>query len=294
MRKLKVDVRLAVRKIEITAKGLITSAMVGGYKSVFKGRGLEFDGYREYAPDDDAGLIDWKASKRANKTLVKTFVEERNLEVFFLIDVSSSMIFGSVEKLKIEYAAELIASLGYAILNAGDSLGFAFFSDKIIKKVPISRGKGQFYVLEKNLVDASAFGGGYNLTKALGFLPNFVKRFSPVIIVSDFIGLSKGWEKALSAVSKRYDIIAIMVRDPRDRFLIDVGEINVEDPFSDKQMIAVTGKIKDDYREYVALEERRIRRDFITNNCDFVSLSTDRPWLEPITELFRRRAKKFK
>src|SRR3989344_2496505 len=126
MRKLRVKLAPAIRQLEVVTRGMVSTRLIGQYKSVFKGKGLEF------------------ASRRANQLLVKQFVEERNLEVFFLIDTSASMVFGSTEKLKNEYVAELVASLAYVILESGDSVGFALFNEKIIAKFPPANGKNQF------------------------------------------------------------------------------------------------------------------------------------------------------
>ena len=122
-REIKLDIPSTLKKLRVVTEELVTGGAITGYKSIFKGRGLEFDGYRSYNDNDDAGYIDWKASKRANKLLVKEFVEERTLKVFFLIDVSHTMVFGSSQKLKNVYAAEIAVSLAQIILNAGDEIG---------------------------------------------------------------------------------------------------------------------------------------------------------------------------
>jgi len=131
-KELKLDLSEGIKRLKILTTQIVNTKFVGGYKSVFKGRGLEFKDYRPYTPDDDASTIDWKASVRANKLFVRDFEEERNLNVFFLVDVSSSMVYGSIDKLKIEYVGELTAALSFVVLNAGDSVGFALFSDRIV------------------------------------------------------------------------------------------------------------------------------------------------------------------
>ena len=127
----KVDLVPALRRLEILSKGLTSSKIIGAYKSVFKGKGLEFSGYRGYTLEDDSNLIDWKASARTNEILIKEYSEERDVDVFFLVDCSPRMLFGSTEKLKAEYVIELTASLSHAILEAGDSAGLALYSDDV-------------------------------------------------------------------------------------------------------------------------------------------------------------------
>ena len=128
MPKLKINLNFSLSRLDLAIKGLTTTQFLGQYQSVFKGQGLEFADYRTYTQGvDDASLIDWKASRRANNLLVKEFIEERNLEVIFMVDVSSQMLAGSVQKLKAEYIAEIVAAMGYSILKAGDAVGLLLF-----------------------------------------------------------------------------------------------------------------------------------------------------------------------
>ena len=136
----KVDLTPAVRRLEIISKGLVNTRVMGGYLSVFKGRGLEFAGYTPYDPDVDSRSIDWKATARTGDILMKEYIQERDINVFFVVDASSNMLFGSTDKLKIEYAIELIAGLSHAALEAGDRVGFALVSDKVVKKLIPDKG----------------------------------------------------------------------------------------------------------------------------------------------------------
>src|SRR3989338_7011118 len=144
-KELKLDLSEGIKRLKILTNRIINTRFIGGYKSVFKGKGLEFEDYRPYTTHDDASTIDWKASVKSNQLLVREFVEERNLNTFFLIDVSSSMVYGSIDKLKVEYAAEVAAALSYVILNSGDSMGFALFNDKIVKNVLPAQGVVQYH-----------------------------------------------------------------------------------------------------------------------------------------------------
>lgn len=295
MEKLRVDLTPAIKQLEIVTKNLVTTSVVGHYKSVFKGKGIEFADYRAYTPDDDTSLIDWKASVRANELLVKEFVEERNINMFFLIDVSTSMIFGSTYKLKNEYAAEIVASLAHIGLDAGDKVGFALFNDKVIKKILPSNDKHQFYILSKTLVNPTFYGGKYDLGEALKFLIGYLKETSIVMIISDFIGLRGEWKKYLKIAGTKYDIIGIMVRDPRDRSLpADNANIFIADPFSNRQMLVNPILIKKKYEEYVKKEEETIKNIFLSYKCDFIELSTDKPFAPVIIDFFKKRKRKLR
>src|SRR3989339_542148 len=215
--KLKVDLGIGLKGLEIFTKGMVNTNFLGNYKSVFKGKGLEFADYRPYMPDDDASLIDWKASVRANQFLIREFIEERNLNVFFLIDVSNSMILSSIPKLKCEYAAELVSCLSYAMLTAGDNIGYALFNDSIVKEMPPTGGLKQFYTFLDILTDPKMYSGNYDIKKAIKFLIERIKERTLVFIISDFIGAQQGWEKDLEIAANKFDLIGIMVRDPIDK-----------------------------------------------------------------------------
>lgn len=160
MAKLKIGSGFSLKRLDLVVKGLVNTSFMGNYKSVFKGTGLEFADYRRYSPgSDDASRIDWKASKRANQILVKEFVEERNIDVIFMVDVSSQMLTGSTKRLKAEYIAEFVSTLARNVLVAGDSVGFVLFSNKIVKEDWPKQGMAQYYSITKSLSNVSNYGG---------------------------------------------------------------------------------------------------------------------------------------
>ncbi|MBS3143863.1 DUF58 domain-containing protein [Candidatus Woesearchaeota archaeon] len=294
-RKLNVNLVPSIRKLEVVTKGLIKTKGIGSYKSVFRGKGLEFSDYRAYNLEDDSALIDWKASLRTNQLLMRQYEEERDLMVFFLFDCSSSMIFGSTEKLKNEYAVEMVASLAYTILDAGDSVGLVMFNDKIVHKVAPGKGKGQFYSLIRALRNVDNYGGGYDFGKAVEFVLNYLKQSAIVFIVSDFIGLNESVSKNLEVVSARFDTIGVMIRDPRDKVLPDdVGQVVIEDPYSKQTLLIEPELIKDIYEEEIKKQENEIKELFLKNRSDFISLTTDKSFMKPVLNLFRERSLKWR
>lgn len=295
MAKLKVNLELSLKRLEVLTKDLVNTSFLGSYKSVFKGKGLEFAEYRAHMPDDDANLIDWKASARGNQLLVKEFVEERNLNVFFLIDISNSMTLSSIPKLKCEYAAEFVSCLSYAMLKTGDNIGYALFSNNIIKEMPPTGGLKQFYVFSEILANPTIYGGNKNLKEAIKFLTDFVKERTLVFIISDFIGVQEGWEKELELATIKFDIIGIMIRDPIDRTIPgEMGQLAIIDPNSEDRLLIVPEKIKEEYAKETKRDEKEIENIFKDNNCDFLSLSTDKSFTEPLIDLFTSRAKKWR
>jgi len=291
MVKLNLKLTPSIKSLDIISKGIISSSVLGNYKSTFKGKGLEFSNYRSYDKGDDASIIDWKASIRTNEILVKEFVEERNMDVFFLLDASSSMLFGSGHLLKLEYAMELMSSLFYIVLKSGDSAGFALFNDKIITKMYPARGNDKFYILKKTLTRFDIYGGSYDIENALRFIRHYLKPRTLVIIISDFIGMKdKGWEKALGIASREFEIIGIMVRDKHDSTLpSDTGQIVVEDPYSRQQLLIDPRLIKKDYEKYAKSQEQEIKNAFTKVNADFLPLSSNEDFIKPIMSFFNAR-----
>src|SRR3989344_4356108 len=294
-RKLNIDIVPSIRKLQIITKGLIKTKGIGSYKSVFRGKGLDFSDYRTYDRNDDASLIDWKASKRSNELLIRQYEEERDLNIFFVIDCGSGMVFGSTEKLKNEYAAEIVISLAFTILDAGDSVGLIMFNDKIVKKVYPGKGKGQFYSVVKALSDPENYGGGFSFDNVTDFILNYLKQSTVVILVSDFVGMNENSLDKFKLISTKYDTIGIMVRDPRDKTLpTDVGQIVIEDPYSSKSLLIEPNLIKEVYEEEIKKQEKWIRDSFMRNKSDFLSLTTDKSFVKPLIGLFNERALKWK
>lgn len=296
-KELHVDLVPALRKLEVLTKQTIASSgIVGQYSSAFKGRGLEFKEYRGYSQGDDAALIDWKASKKAGNLLVKDYVEERNAQVVFAFDVSRSMVFGSQEKLKHEYAIEFIASLSHAILEVGDSVGLVMYSSRLVRYVPVSRNRSQFFDITRGLANPELYGGGFDFSGMSKFLLQSLNRDTVVILVSDFIGLDAAWQRSLKLLASKFDVMSIMVRDPLDRTLPGEyrGSILVRDPFSSKQMVMDPALFKQVYEREVARQEGAIEDAFIAAGADFTLLLTNEGFVKPIFRLFRLRAEKLR
>ncbi len=291
----KVDLVPALRRLEILSKDLTTSKMVGAYRSVFKGKGLEFKDYRPYVQNDDAELIDWKASAKTNEILVKEYSEERHADVFFLADCSSRMLFGSTQKLKAEYMIELVASLSHAILEAGDVVGLALYSNKLKSSILPSRGKTQFYIISKMLLNIEYYEGDFDLKNATRFIFDYLKKNATVIIISDFLNWKDDWPDSLGLLSQKFDVICIMVRDPRDRKLPeDAGQIVISDPNTGKTLLIEPSLIKEAYEHEVKEQEKKIQKTLSKSNIDLVDIQTDELFVKPIINLFLKRASKWR
>lgn len=293
-KKLNLDIAGSVTEFEALIKEFLIGRII--YKIIFRGKGLEFDSYRDFAPDDDAREIDWKASTRANKLLVKQYVEERDLKIMFVIDVSDNMLFGSTEKLKCEYAAELSAALAHLILNYGDKIGFVLFNDKIIKNVLPEKSRVQFDMFIDNLSNPLTYGGTSEIEKTLDFLLDyFDESINAVIIISDFIRMKKDILKTLNLFSNRFETIAIRIRDPLDRTMPAVKEeIIIEDPRTKEQLIIDPSIVKKVYERNALEQEKIVKKIFTDSNIDFLELTTDKPFPSLLAEFLKERIEKRK
>lgn len=287
---LKLKVKNLVTNLAISAKGLSTSKFAGNYKSAYKGFGIEFEGFRKYESGDDASLIDWKASIRTNELLIKEFREERGLTVYFLLDVSNSMLFGSTKKLKNEYAAELVASLAYTASQNDDAVGIGMFNDKVVVGLKPETGEKQYYLLLGALTNPKSYGGKYDLGNAIDFVIKFLEEESIMFIVSDFIGLKKGWDLRLKEITKKFDVIGLMIRDPRDRELPDDGsDVVIGNPYSGEKKVIKPKTLRKKYASYVRKQEAEIEQVFRESGAEFLSISTDKDFINPLIKMFKRR-----
>lgn len=292
IKELKIDLTPHIKKIKLKARRDILNRMLeGNWSTIFKGEGLEFAGYRAYTYGDDASKIDWGASLRAHETLVRELEEYHNFNIFFLVDVSNSMLFSSTGKLKAEYAAELTFSLCYSVMQSGDAIGLGLFTDKLMTKIPPSLGTGVYYRVMRELTNPKNYGGKFDFTKVLQYVRSFLKERSVIIIISDFIGLEEGWHRYINILAGFYDIIAIMIRDPRDYLMPKVaGQYLLEDPFSDAKLYIDSKQYQRLYADETRKDEEFIRNSFEKAKLGFVSLRTDEEYQEKIMKYFRKRA----
>ncbi|MCG2719896.1 MAG: VWA domain-containing protein, partial [Nanoarchaeota archaeon] len=232
---------------------------------------------------------------RVRQLLVKKYREIRDLQVYFVMDVSESMVFGSTAKLKNEYSVEFILSLAYTILGAGDAVGLVTFSDNVITKFKAAKGINQFYKMAKILVDPTLYGGGYNLDTAEEFILNFVTRKgSVVILVSDFYGMEgNAWKRRLKLLSAKFDVVCLVVRDPRDKYMTEeVRNVIMEDPFTGDRLLVDSAYIKERYESYTKKQDKELFGLFKEANVDALELPTDQPLLNVLMDFFKVRRSK--
>ncbi|NOZ80211.1 MAG: DUF58 domain-containing protein [DPANN group archaeon] len=296
MHKLKLDFKPKLTDLIITSasisgsgpgQGAITRTAGERKSLLYRGKGLEFDRFRVFTPDDDARMIDWKASLRANKILVKVYSEEQNKDIIIFFDVSSTMTYASHKKLKAEYAAELIADLTYNIAQSGDNAGLVMFTDRVVGVIPPQSGMTQYNKILRMLETAKLYDGRFDLNKALGFLNSIVRRQAIVILVSDFIGLKGSWKQAISALSSRMALIGIMIRDPLDDRLPDQqGQLVISDPFTEEEQLVEPRRIAEEYARINRQHINEIKTVFRKKRSDLLILHTDQDYRKPVRNFF--------
>jgi len=293
--KLRIDVGKAVSQFNKVVKEFKLRKTI--YKTIFRGKGLEFDGYRYFDEAlDDASMLDWKASLRANKLLAKKYIEERDLSIYFLFDSSSKMLFGSGNKLKAEYASEVVAALSYLIINSNDMPGLIMFSDKIRKFVRPSKSRYQFSLLVSSLSDASLYGGAFDMASAIDVSLKKIKSENPVVfLVSDFISIRKGFEKDLKLMSTRFETIALMIRDSFDDQLPNVNyQMSIQDPETGRQILVDPSTVGKKYQQMALKQKTAVREMFEKTGVDLLELHTNESFVVPLAAFLRARAERGK
>ena len=283
-----------VGKIRILTNRLIDDQLSGDYHSTFKGQGVEFDEVRPYVPGDDVRTIDWNVTARTGQPFIKRFSEERELTVLFLVDISGSQTYGSVSRSKAELAAEVTALLALTAIKNQDKIGLVLFSDKIVKYIPPRKGRDSVMRLVREVLAAEDEAvGGTDIVEALRFLSAVQKRRAVVFLVSDFMG-GGDFEKMLKAAARRHDMVCVPVSDPAEAELPDVGLVELEDPESGALVLVDTSSrsVRKQFAQKANEAKAELSHFFARNGIDTLEVSTDRPYIDEIRSLFKRRARK--
>ena len=284
-----------VGKIRILTNRLIDDQLSGDYHSTFKGQGVEFDEVRPYEPGDDVRSIDWNVTARTGVPYIKRFSEERELTILFMVDVSGSQSYGSVTRSKAELAAEVTALLALTAIRNQDKIGLVLFSDRIVKYIPPRKGSGSVMRLVREVLAAEDDAeGGTDIAAALKFLNGVQKRRAVVFLVSDFLQPSADYERLLRATSRHHDMVCVPVSDPAEAELPDVGLVELEDPETGCLELVDTSDaaVRRAFAARAAEEREEQTRFFRRSGIDTLAVATDRPYIDGVRALFKRRARK--
>lgn len=284
-----------VRKIEIKTKSLSHQIFAGEYHSAFKGRGMAFSEVREYQFGDDVRNMDWNVTARLRAPYVKVFEEEREMTVVLLVDASSSGIFGTTTKTKRELLAEIAAVLSFSASINNDKVGALFFSEKVEKFIPPKKGRSHLLRIIRELLEFKPETKGTNISEALRFLTNAIKRKCTAFLLSDLMDVDASgkpkYEEALKVAVNRHDISVVNIYDRREREIPDVGLVRVKDAETGEELWVDTSSraVREHYNKWSTEVFQQTRTLFNRYKVDSVSISTDQDYVKGLISLFKKR-----
>jgi uncharacterized protein (DUF58 family) len=292
-----------IRQIEIRTNRIVTETLAGQYHSVFKGQGMNFDEVREYQPGDEVRSIDWNVTARMNHPFVKKFVEERELTLMLVVDVSGSGRFGSQAQSKRELAAEIASVLAFSAIRNNDKVGLVLFTDEVEKFIPPRKGRKHVLRVIREVLFFEPRRRGTNLPGALDFATRMLAHRAIMVLVSDFLSPSavtpnasdkRGFQTAIKQANRRHDLVAVQVTDRFEMELPDLGRLIFEDAESGEVVEINTGS--DSTRNAFALRQWRnqeeLARMFRSAGVDAIQLSTDQPYGAALGRFFETREKR--
>ncbi len=283
-----------VRKIEIITSRLVNDIFAGEYHSIFKGQGMEFSEVREYSIGDDIRSIDWNVSARMGSLYVKKFVEERELTLMLLIDMSSSSKFGTVNNLKSEISAEISALLAFSAIKNNDKVGVIIFTDKIEKFIPPKKGKTHILRIIREILSFEPEHTQTDLNVALNYLNKVINRKAIVFVLSDFI--SPDYSKSIATTNKKHDVIALTLTDPKEKEIGKSGFLYLEDAETGEEVILETADPVFQKNFKLETEKKDMERKKLFNsiNLDNIEIITGKSYVTSLVGFFKERIKKFR
>src|SRR5712672_39625 len=285
-----------IRRLELKTRGLVSATFSGQYRSVFKGRGMNFEEVRQYQPGDEVRSIDWNVTAKFGEVhgdaYVKKFTEERELTVMLVVDVSASGDFGSVELSKRELAAEVACLLAFSAIRNNDKVGLVLFTDRVELFIPPKKGRSHTLRIIREILFFEPQGRGTEPGLALDYLNKIVTRRSVVFFISDF--QAPDFSRTLAVSGRRHDFIAIQIKDEREKVLPNIGIITLEDAETGEQIEINTADrgTRGRFSDLVDERETDLSRTLRRNNVDAIALQTGRDYLPPLRSFFKQRERR--
>jgi len=282
-----------IRRLDIRTKRLVNDIFSGEYHSVFKGRGMEFSEVREYVFGDDIRNIDWNVTARTGSPHIKVFEEERELTVILMVDVSSSGEFGTATQMKRDIALEICALLAFSAIENNDLVGLIMFTDKVEKVVMPKKGRKHVLRLLRELLYFEPQDTRTDLALPLDFLNRITKRKAIVFMVSDFMGA--GYEKPMTVTARKHDLVPIVISDPREEDMPNIGLIEFEDAETGLTTIVDTSDPSLRGAFGLNVSEAQLQRDkiFKSIGLDHINIRLDKPYIDELTAFFKKRASRY-
>lgn len=279
-----------IQRIDIFSNRLVNTIFAGEYESVFKGQGITFDEVREYQPGDEIRTIDWNVTARMGNAYIKKFVEERELVMMLIVDMSASTTFGSITETKAEVAAEIAALLAFAAIRNNDKVGLMCFTDSVEHYVAPGKGKRHVLRVVRDILRFQPEHNRTDISEALTFADRVLKPHSLIFLISDF--KDTGYQKQLRITSKRHSLIAITLQDRREVEIPNVGLIELQDSETGELIIVDTRspEARQLYVQYNRKSDAERQQAFKASKVDFIDIRTDESYVSPLIRFFRQRA----
>jgi uncharacterized protein (DUF58 family) len=284
----------AVRRIEIATRQAVNAELAGRYHSVFKGQGMAFSEVRPYAPGDDIRHIDWNVSARHDNIFVKQFIEERELTVMLVVDMSGSGEFGTRGKSKRRLLAEVGALVAFSAIKNNDRVGLMLFTEEVELYLPPRKGKQHVLRVIREIVEAEPRATRTSISAALAYLSRVQKRRSVCFVLSDF--LDDNWEQPLKIAMARHDVVAMRVNDPAELVLPDLGLLELVDAETGEVALvdSSSAKVRAVYNAKQVARRTAVKKKLSQLGCDLVDLQTDKDYVAPLVNFMRVRSKRLR
>jgi len=281
-----------IRYLQIRTSKAVNDVLAGQYESVFKGRGMEFEEVREYQPGDEIRTIDWNVTARMGHPYVKRFVEERELTVIFLVDLSASGTFGTVRQTKNEVAAELCALMAFAAVKNNDKVGLIVFTDTVEMFIPAKKGVTHVLRVIRELLCFKPQQARTDIARGLDYLGRVTTKRCVVFLVSDFQG--QDFQKPMRVLGKRHDLIAVWVSDPREVHMPNVGLVELEDAETGQIILVDTGsrRVRKRYEQLSRERAARLKEVFAATDVDRIEISTGEDYVRHLVRFFLARERR--
>jgi uncharacterized protein (DUF58 family) len=284
------DIVKKVKLLELNTRKLVNSTFGGQYQSAFKGQGMTFSDFREYVPGDDVRAISWNLTARTGKTHIKKYEEERELTIILAVDVSGSMGFGSKNFLKGEVITNLAALLGFAAAKNNDNVGLLLFSDQVEHFVPPKKGRGHIQRLLRDLYFYQPKTQNTKISEAVDYLSGILKKRATIFLMSDFMS-DEPFGQILKRLSRKHELISVVVSDPAESTLPNLGLIDYFDPETEEVITLDTAS--ESFRKLVYDQFRRNKEfrdaEFRKAQIDRIDIPNDENYVDPLLSYFRKR-----
>ena len=283
-----------VRKIELITRGMVKETLGGAYHSRFKGQGIEFDDFREYQPGDDVRFLDWNVTARLNEPFVRKYIEERELTVMLVVDISGSGDYSSQEDSKRERAAEVAAVFAFSAVQNQDKVGLILVSDQVEHYLPPRKGSSHALRCLRDILNNRPKSRQTDLTPALDLALERVAHRALVVVVSDFFTPDQKWEKSLRSLAAKHDVVAAQITDPREWQLPDTGRVRLEDPESGEQYIVNTSnpEVRRRYAERLSERQESLNKMLRKNAVERLDVRTNDDYVPALKAYFRSRKRR--